>query len=226
MERQKSIAYPAVKKQYAPPRTDKWLVTLILLFHAVGIIGFTVEKTRPFFLILVPFHLLLMTVLVVKSHNRLSKKFLYFFIITALTGFITELIGTTTGFLFGDYSYGSTLGTKAAGVPLLMGLLWFLMIYSAGVTIRLSGLKYMLLRVLFGAILLTALDWLIEPVAIKFDYWSWKNDTIPLYNYVCWYGLSLVLLVVFELFRFKKQSGVALVFLITQFIFFIALRYV
>ncbi|RVT98261.1 carotenoid biosynthesis protein [Mucilaginibacter limnophilus] len=226
MERQKSITYPAVKKQYAPPRTGKWLVTLILLFHAVGIVGFTLIKTRPFFLVLVPFHLLLMTVLVVKSHNRLSKKFLYFFIITALAGFITELVGTATGLLFGTYSYGSTLGIKAAGVPLLMGLLWFLMIYSAGVTMRLSGLKYIVLRVLIGAALLTALDWLIEPVAIKFDYWNWKNNIIPMYNYVCWFGLSLVLLLIFELFRFKKQSGVAVVFLITQFIFFIALRYV
>ena len=39
----------------------------------------------------------------------------------------------------------------------------------------------------------TLLDVLIEPVAIKLDYWSWENNVIPLQNYVMWFIVSFVI---------------------------------
>jgi bisanhydrobacterioruberin hydratase len=222
MERPTSITSPT-----PPPRvthTDRWLIVFILLFHAVGIAGFAIVKTRALFLTLVPFHLLLMAVLVIKSHYKINKRFVAFFIIAYITGYGVEWIGTSTGLLFGSYGYGKTLGTQVLGVPLLMGVLWFLMVYSAGVAMRLSGIKNKWLQALTGAVMLTLLDWLIEPVAMRFNYWDWQNDIIPYNNYLCWFIISFVLLCVFERCRFKKQSGVAAVFLITQFIFFIAMR--
>ncbi|RYY36915.1 MAG: carotenoid biosynthesis protein [Sphingobacteriaceae bacterium] len=224
MERQKSIISATLQKPTRVTHTDRWLIVFIILFHTVGILGFAIVKTRALFLTLVPFHLLLMAALVIKSHNKINKRFIVFFIIACITGYGVEWIGTSTGLLFGSYGYGKTLGTQVLGVPLLMGVLWFLMVYSAGVAMRLSGIKHKLLRALTGAVLLTLLDWLIEPIAMRFDYWDWQNDVIPFTNYVCWFIISFVLLCVFELCWFKKQSGVAAVFLFTQFIFFIAMR--
>ena len=37
------------------------------------------------------------------------------------------------------------------------------------------------------------LDFLMEPVANDLDFWYWKNDQIPLYNFVCWFAISLIL---------------------------------
>jgi putative membrane protein len=61
---------------------------------------------------------------------------------------------------------------------------------------------------------------LIEPVAVQLDYWHWANDIIPLKNYYCWFFISAFILLIFERFRFKKQSLVAPVFLGMQFVFF------
>jgi putative membrane protein len=83
-----------------------------------------------------------------------------------------------------------------------------------------SRLKSTSFRILTGAIILLALDILIEPVAIKFDYWHWNNSIIPLKNYICWFLVSAAMLYVFELFSFKKQSIAAPVLLATEFVFF------
>jgi putative membrane protein len=85
-------------------------------------------------------------------------------------------------------------------------------------------IKSMLLRVLSGAALLVILDFLIEPVAMRLDYWHWDGNEVPLQNYLCWFITAAALLLVFELFKFKKQSMVAPSILICQFIFFAALQ--
>lgn len=42
-------------------------------------------------------------------------------------------------------------------------------------------------------------DWLMEPVAIRLGYWKWGGDgSIPLFNYACWFIVSLLLLLVFN----------------------------
>jgi putative membrane protein len=135
-------------------------------------------------------------------------------------GFSAEWIGVHKGWLFGNYSYGSTLGYKLFVIPLMIGVNWFLLIYAVGVTMQRSRLKSTSFRVLTGAIILVALDVLIEPVAIKFDYWHWSNNAIPLKNYICWFFVSAAMLYVFELFNFKKQSIAAPVLLATEFVFF------
>jgi putative membrane protein len=83
-----------------------------------------------------------------------------------------------------------------------------------------SRLKSFILRALAGALVLLLLDLLIEPVAVHFDYWHWANSVIPLKNYISWLGLSFLMLLLFEALRFKQQSIVAVVFLLTQFAFF------
>ena len=67
---------------------------------------------------------------------------------------------------------------------------------------------------------MTLLDILIEPVAIRLDFWSWTEGIIPLQNYVAWYVISALLFVAFFSFRFKKNNIIAPLLLILQFLFF------
>ena len=46
---------------------------------------------------------------------------------------------------------------------------------------------------IFGAALMVALDFFIEPVAPVFDYWHWNAGFAPLRNYIDWFVVSLVL---------------------------------
>ncbi|CAM3887584.1 carotenoid biosynthesis protein [Mucilaginibacter galii] len=193
---------------------------VIILFHVVGLIGFFVPTLTPLFLRLVPFHLLLMLCVVLYNHYRLDEKFLGFLILIFIGGIAAEWIGVHKHWLFGDYHYGPTLGIKVLDIPLMIGVNWFTLVYATGVLMQRSRLRSMLARVLVGAAILVLLDVLIEPVAIKFDYWSWADKVPPLKNYLCWFGVSALFLWAFETFKFKPQNIVAPVLLGVEFVFF------
>jgi putative membrane protein len=67
-------------------------------------------------------------------------------------------------------------------------------------------------------------DWLMEPVAIKLNYWSWTSADVPVYNYICWFIVSLLLLLVFHFASFEKQNKFAVNLLLIQAMFFLLLR--
>jgi putative membrane protein len=201
------------------------LTSIVILFNLVGLVGFAIPALQPVFLKLVPWHLLLMGIVVLLSHERFNEKFLLFFLLTYVITFFAEWAGVHSNWFFGDYSYGRTLGVRLWDIPLIMGINWFLLIYCAGVVMPYSRIKNTVARIIIGALLLVLLDVLIEPIAIKFDYWHWGNNIIPLKNYIGWFGLSVVMLFVFEKFDFPKQSMVAPVLLLMQFVFFGALHF-
>jgi putative membrane protein len=193
---------------------------IIILFHVVGFVGLILPALRPLFLQIVPFHLLLMLLVIFFSHNLIDEKYIGFILIIYVLGFTAEWIGVHKGWLFGNYSYGKTLGTKLFDIPLTIGVNWFLLIYAVGVTMKLSRIRSQWARVILGALMLVWLDLLIEPVAIRFDYWHWANNVIPFKNYVGWFVVSGLMLWVFEQFKFRKQSWVAPLLLLVQFVFF------
>lgn len=204
-----------------PPRLNsKLAIFIIVLFHAVGLIGLILPATHTLFLKIVPFHLLLMLLVVFFSHKGINTKYMGFAFVIYLSGFLVEWIGVHTGWLFGNYAYGDTLGKKVFDIPLTIGVNWFLLIYAAGITTKRMRIKKKWARVLLGALILVLLDEQIEPIAIRFDYWHWHNATIPLTNYICWFLVSSAMLWLFEHLAFKKQSWVAPVLLGVQFLFF------
>jgi bisanhydrobacterioruberin hydratase len=222
MEGQENLRQLTLKQELSQ---HKQSVKLVIIFHLVGLAGFLVPGLNFIFLKLVPWHLLFMFLILLYSHQNGDKKFIAFITITYLLGFAAEWMGVNRHWLFGDYAYGKTLGVGFYGVPLIIGVNWFLLTYSAGVLMQRSRLRSPLIRIIAGASLLVLLDLLIEPVAIRFDYWHWVDRSIPLKNYGCWFGISILMLALFELFRFKKQNIVAPVFLLTQFIFFAVLYF-
>ena len=197
---------------------------LAILFYTVGFLGFTHPEYSNQFKLLVPFHLLLMFVLMLISHEDKNEAFWTFVLATFAAGFLIEFIGVTTGLIFGNYSYGATLGPKFAGIPVLIGVNWILVIYSAGVFLKIFGIKNHTIRALLGALVITALDFYIEPVAIKYDYWSWAGHQVPFHNYVGWFVFSFALLRLFYHLKFRKNNFAAIVLFIVQFVFFFVLN--
>lgn len=215
-----------MKKPPGPLKGELIGIVVIILFHLVGLTGLLIPSLRQQFLHLVPYHLLLMMAVIIFSHQNLDNKFAIFVVCVFIAGYGVEWLGVNKHLLFGDYQYGQTLGFRLNNVPLIIGVNWFLLIYSAGVLIQRSRLKSMLLRVISGALLLVLLDMMIEPVAIRLDYWHWANNIIPPSNYYCWFFVSASMLVLFERLRFNQQSIVAPVLLIMQFVFFAVLHWV
>ncbi len=197
---------------------------LIMLFYAVGLMGFLIPRLSPLFLQLVPYHLLLMLLLLIISHHHRNRNYWLFLLVTFLAGFFIEVLGVSTGYIFGAYQYGSTLGVKLADVPLLIGVNWVLLIYSTGVTVRYFNINNQVLCALIGAFFLVMLDILIEPVAIRFDYWGWTELNIPFQNYIAWFVFSFLMLMFFFSRQFRKKNPAAVVLLVSQLLFFVALN--
>ncbi|WP_026735094.1 gamma-carotene 1'-hydroxylase CruF [Fischerella sp. PCC 9605] len=122
----------------------------------------------------------------------------------------SELLGTSTGFPFGHYSYLSGLGYKIAGlVPFTIPLSWF---YVGCVSYLLAraGLevdkKPSLLRhvgaIGLGALLLTSWDFVLDPAMSQtsLPFWYWQQPGaffgMPYQNFAGWIGTGSVFMTV------------------------------
>ena len=197
---------------------------IIVLFHIVGLYGFLTPALELLFIKLVPYHLLLMLGLMLVTVNDRSLGLIKFTVGVYLAGFFIEVIGVNTGQIFGDYIYGTALGIKLWATPLLIGVNWLILVYSTGVSLETFNFKSKWFFSAFGAGILLGIDFLIEPVAIRFDYWSWFEGVIPVQNYLGWYIFSYCLFLFFSASNFNKKNKAAVVLLFAQLCFFLALN--
>lgn len=213
---------------------------IAVLFHVIGLVGFLFFSSTAF-VATTPLNLLLMAGLLFYTQPQKNTAFYIFFTICVVVGIAVEIVGTSTGILFGNYSYGTVLGPGIQNVPFIIGINWFIIMYCCGVTVHLF-LQYITARLaektgkpsktiqalsvlVDGATLAVFFDWLMEPVAVKLGYWQWHgNGEIPLLNYVCWFLISMALLFVFEKLSFSRQNKFAVNLLLIQAMFFLLLR--
>ena len=194
------------------------------IFYIVGLIGF-IFPIHPDFAKLTPFHLLLSLGVALSFHRAWSLPMLFFLWICGVAGFFIEVVGTNTGWIFGTYRYGKTLGFQLWDTPLSMAINWILTAYTAGMTTQiLAENKHILVKFVIAALLMVSLDVLIEPIAMRFDFWQWKDNCIPMQNYVGWFVSSLPLLGIFFLANGTQQNKVAFGVFILQATFFFLLN--
>lgn len=211
---------------------------IAVLFHLIGLAGIAFIN-KDLFVRATSLNMLLMLGLLIYTHRKINVAFVIFFITCFSVGYGVELIGTSTGYLFGDYAYGDVLGPKGSGVPLIIGVNWFIIIYCCGVTIlalynrltrnldeamRPRPIMKMASVVSDGALLAVFFDWIMEPAAIRLGYWAWQGGDIPMFNYVCWLIVSAILLMIFHICKFEKQNKFAVNLLLIQLMFFLLLR--
>jgi putative membrane protein len=125
----------------------------------------------------------------------------------------SELLGTSTGFPFGHYSYLNGLGYKIAGlVPFTIPLSWFYLGLSSLLLARggllsptRSGLYFWgrsALAIAIGAALLTSWDFVLDPAmsqtALPFWYWHQPGAFfgMPYQNFAGWFGTGVIFMTV------------------------------
>lgn len=215
-------------------------IFLAALFHFSGLVGILFTPYKDWFIANTPLNLLLMLVLFWWMQEEKSAKFYIYALICYLVGMGSEAIGVNTAYLFGHYKYGTVMGTKWMGVPLLIGVTWVTIMLCCGnimqqlyqwVESRTDGQldmqnsKWQKIAVLFdAAFLAVSFDWLMEPVAIKLGFWQWQDGIIPNYNYLCWFLISFVLQWLYRKMDFKKPNQFAVHLLVIQALFFLTLR--
>lgn len=135
-----------------------------------------------------------------------TRKTLIFFVIATLIPLGMELLGTSTGFPFGPYSYTSFLGYKIADlVPYSIPLSWFYMGFTsfilADVIVTNSGQRHRTAWSLaLGVYFLTVWDLSLDPAMasprLPIHFWIWHQDGpyfgMPISNLVGWSLTGLV----------------------------------
>ncbi|MFP3861071.1 MAG: carotenoid biosynthesis protein [Bacteroidales bacterium] len=180
----------------------------LVIIYLVGLVGISVNSLRPMYVFLTPVTLIISAMVLLAFHEPWNKKFILALVIIYLGGFFVELIGTTTGAVFGSYEYHEALGFRLFDVPLIIGINWLLVVYSAYyIAAYLIRNKY--LRLLAGGVLIFVFDLVLEPVAMKLDMWSWKGGEVPLQNYLAWFFIGVAFMSLFAAFRLRLKNKVA-----------------
>ncbi len=196
---------------------------LLAAMHIAGVVGLSFDISRGLFQFLTPFNLVATAGILLHFEKEKNLRYFVFIISTFILGYGFEVIGVKTGVIFGEYTYGKTLGFKYLDVPLVIGINWIVLIYiTRGVAQKISRSKVLI--VLISSALMVILDLLIEPVAIAFDFWQWESNHIPLQNYIGWFLLSCLIqtigLIIFPFSNNKLYSKL----LVLEFIFFALLN--
>jgi putative membrane protein len=196
-----------------------------LLVHVSGAIGMAFFN-REFFVGFTAVNLLLMFILLVWNETELHFTFLKAILFAFTAGLFSEIIGVNTGVLFGDYHYSKVFGEKLMGVPILIGLNWFCIVY-ASFQVVLQLIKSLHLNrvavALLTALMATIFDFVMEPVAIQLGFWQWHTPEIPFLNYACWFSISFLIASFFHWIGVKKSNPFAFYLFFTQLLFFVFL---
>ena len=213
-------------------------IFLALLFHITGLIGIVFTPYKDWFIYSVPIVLLIMFLLLSITQLKFFRAYIAFFFIAFTIGMATEIIGVNTGLLFGNYQYGQVLGPKLYGVPLLIGFNWFNIVFCSGSlltqcidvlrskwNVNITSRTFTIAVVLGGAAIATGFDIILEPVAVKLNFWSWENGHIPLFNYICWFMISAILLGLKMYLKKISVNTFASSLFIIQALFFLLLNY-
>lgn len=196
---------------------------LIIVF-AVGIAGHMIDSTLGLMLKLTPYTLLITGIVVLVALYLEEDSAINLLVAVAYVfTMILEVVGENTGYIFGNYTYGETLGFKLIDVPLIIGLNWVLVILGIYFYID-SKFKRKSFVPPITALIAVAFDFILEPVATKLDYWSWQLDIIPLQNYIAWFIIAYLLAFVFLEFELRVQTKIPLIYVVLQIIFFLSLN--
>ena len=194
-----------------------YLLYFLILVYFCGAIGFVYNP--GFFLPFTPFTLVLTSFIFLLFQTNNKRDFYISFLVIAIIGYFTEVLGARTGFIFGEYSYGKTLGLKILEVPLTISINWALLV-TCGVLVCSYFVKHKLALSVIAALLTTLIDILIEKVAPTLDFWKFDNNLPGLHNSVGWFLISFVTGYFFSGTLLKGNKKIALIVLILQVFFF------
>ena len=184
----------------------------MFFFNIIGSCALFSPLLKPSILLFTPVNLLLIFSLFFYVNNNYSRSFIFLCLQLFLFGFIVEVIGVNTGIIFGEYTYGKTLGLTLFSAPLIMGINWInLSLASFGIISFFTDKK--LLLITLSSLLMVFLDYIIEPIAINLDFWSWEYITVPIHNYFGWFFCAIIaqLLIVFSKVKINKKIAFAVI---------------
>ena len=205
-------------------------ILVLAILYAVGLFGTTIFKLD--LLKLSPINLIVSAAVLFYFHQPKNTLFWIWVIGVFQAGYILELLGVTTGRIFGQYLYGNNLGIKVAEVPVIIGLNWVMLCYVSMHVAQLFFDKiikrketHLIVKVSVSALLMLCVDILIEHIAPQLDFWYWKNNVIPIQNYTAWYIFASAFMYIYQQLQLPLTNKIAPWLYVFQVMFFAGMNW-
>lgn len=194
-------------------RKETIAITFLAVLYTIHFVG------SIFFhwgLVLTPVVLITSVAVLLYFHQPKSILFWIWVIGVFQAGYILELLGISTGRIFGQYFYGNNLGLKLGDVPVIIGLNWLVLCYVSMQAVTLFFKNILkkpdvnpTIQIAFSAFFMVCIDVLIERVAPQLDFWYWKSSVVPLQNYTAWYIFAFAFMFVYHRLELPLHNKVA-----------------
>jgi lycopene beta-cyclase len=189
-----ALRYP--RSTFAP--LILWVLTMLSLPILGWILGEDYLLRGMSFGVLMQASAVLIILYVAWGFTRTLKTFA----IVAVLSYLAELLGSSTGFPFGKYSYTELLQPQIAGVPLLIPLAWLMMLPPAWAIAQIilpeghktfdhngnngaqrkifqypswNVVTIVVKKVLLAALAFTAWDLFLDPQMVGWGFWVWDK---------------------------------------------------
>ncbi len=197
----------------------KQAVIALSLIHLVGVVGIAISLNTPELFSLSWVFVLFSLGLLALFHSPFRWNQLVPAIAIVAIGFFAEVIGVKTGVLFGHYYYGTSLGIKIFGVPLIIGLNWLMLTYATRILAQ-KLVSYRAMQVILGALLMVGYDFLLEIPAQRLNMWHWVKGAPDYHNFLGWLLVAAITHTVLANSELVFRNRLALPLFVIQLCFF------
>lgn len=206
-------------------KTALSILVLCVLYLTV-LLGTTAFNTD--FIHFTPLLLLISAFVLFFNHARVDSRFVVYATVVFIGGWIIEWAGVETGKVFGQYFFGNNLGYKMLDVPIIIGMIWLLLTYCSSVIAhrlcsKSSMLNKWLPKALLAAVLVVLVVVFVEQIAPVYDFWYWKNQTVPLQNYTAWFAFAFAFNYLFQRLEIHSENPAVIWLYGLMLVFFAAL---
>lgn len=193
-----------------------------LRFYGVGLLLFCIPFTHRLFIVLIPASLLLVIGTAFYFHRSWSPATIGWFFFIILSSFLLEMMGISTGKVFGHYQYGLGLGWQIKGTPPLIGINWLFLVYASN---GLAGriVRNVWVKIVLAAPIMICYDLIVELVAPGMQMWRLTTAYPPASNFIAWFAAGLVFHTGFAIFRIDSRNYTAGMLFLIQMLFFICI---
>lgn len=199
----------------------QFLKRFLIVVYTAGLLGMHIPQTAVLFTSLAPLTLWFTAFICVLYYPTPTRNAYVMLFALAVSGWMLEVVGVKTGQIFGSYMYGKTLGFQILNVPITIGLNWVILLIATNAVVAEWDIEGPVGRAALGAGLMTALDLLIEPVAMHFDFWQWSGNIIPVQNFGAWWLASFFFHWVYNTAGLSTKSSLFRLIALLQFCFFL-----
>lgn len=199
---------------------EKYVAFFFIIFYIVGIALFAFKSTQPLFISITPLALFMNIAIIFYFHKQWNLKSISIFSFIIIFSFLIEMLGVSSGRIFGNYIYDKGLGIKLMNTPLIIGINWLFLVYASQSIVS-NYLKNIWYRITLSTCLMIFYDIIMEWVAPSMQMWHFTTPYPPIKNFIAWFFIALVFQMLVVAAKIKVDNYPAKMLFWLQMIFFI-----